>query len=82
MELLYFKKLQLLPHLFDRLPFVENIFYDNSYNERDLVEHKFVKHLDKLVEIGNSISDEQLDAAKQNVRSDFVLHHLFTSVSN
>ena len=62
-----------------RLPFAEHIFYDNSYKDRS-PSQKFVKTLDKLEELGESVTDEQLKEAKERVKPDFVLQHFFTSV--
>lgn len=64
-----------------RLSFVKNIFYDPTYNGRDISELKYVKLMDALTELGKSVSDEELQRAKQNVKPDFTLHHLFTSVN-
>ena len=68
-------------HFFCRLPFVEHIFYDNSYQPRS-ISHKFVKTLENLIKLGETVSDQQLKEAKDNVKPDFVLHNLQTSVSN
>ena len=65
---------------FHRLPFVKNIFYDSTYRGRDISKYKHVQLLDTLTEIGKSISDEELQMAKNNVKPHFTLHHLFTSV--
>ena len=64
----------------DRLPFVEHMFYDNSYKPRS-ISHKCIKTLDKLVELGESVTDEQLQEAKSNVKPEFVLQNFLTSVS-
>lgn len=62
-----------------RLPFVKHVFYDNTYNDRSPT-HKFLHNLDKLREMGRSVTDQQLKEAKEKVKPEHVLHHLFTSV--
>ena len=64
-----------------RLPFVEQIFYDNSHKPRS-ISHKCIKTLDKLVELGESVTDKQLQEAKSNVKPEFVLQNLQTSVNS
>ena len=62
-----------------RFPFIEHIFYDNTYKDRSPT-HKFIKTIDVLAEIGQPITDQQLEEAKFKVQPDFILHHAFTSV--
>jgi len=62
-----------------RLPHVKHVFYDNSYKNRSPTQ-KFINNLDKLRQYGESISDQQLEEARKSVKSDHIVHHLFTSV--
>ena len=64
-----------------RLPFVEQIFYDNSHKPRS-ISHKCIKTLDNLVELGESVTDKQLQEAKNDVKPEFVLQNLQTSVNS
>lgn len=62
-----------------RFPFIKHMFYDNSLNDRK-PGHKFLQTLDKLTLLGASVTDEKLVEANNNVKPDYILHHLFTSV--
>ena len=56
------------------------MFYDNSYKPRS-ISHKCIKTLDKLVELGESVTDEQLQEARGKVKPEHLFQHFFTSVS-
>ncbi|XP_067950475.1 putative acyl-CoA synthetase YngI [Watersipora subatra] len=64
----------------DKLPFIENIFYDNSHNDR-APAHRCLNPLSHLTEIGKSVSDQKLEEAKKSVKPEYRLHHLFSSGS-
>ena len=64
-----------------RFPFIERVFYDDTWNGRNPTE-KFLEPLQTLIRLGESVSDSQLQRYKEAVRPEWAMHHLFTSVSS
>jgi len=62
-----------------RLPTVKHVFYDHTHKDRS-PSHKFLNNLDKLIEMGKVITDEELAAAKGSVQPDHDLFYTFSSV--
>ena len=65
---------------FHRLKSIERVFYDDTWNGRNRTE-KFLEPLQTLIRLGESVSDSELQQYKEAVRPEWVMHHIFSSVS-
>lgn len=65
-------------NVYNSLQSVKHIYYDyGTLEEREAN----MEALETLIEAGKSVTDHVLESTKKCTRPEFILHHVFTSVS-
>lgn len=59
---------------------MKHVFYDQSYRNRS-PKQNYIKNLDHLIELGKSVTNEELALAKSKVHPEDIMLHFFSSVS-